>query len=208
MSFTGFNQQDFDVFQVPGLEQRMEALIANVRPKLEILGREISPFLSALCGEEMFPHVAKHARRTVNPPNDTWVAWAANKRGYKALPHFQVGMFSSHLFIIFAVIYESPNKTTFGKNLETNTNKFNKIIPDHFYWSMDHMDPQGKLHGDTSTEDLHAMANKLLTVKKSEILCGLRISNDDSVLSDGEQLISLIQSTFEKLLPLYKESFT
>ncbi|HEY2493957.1 MAG TPA: DUF1054 domain-containing protein [Paenibacillus sp.] len=208
MSFTGFNQQDFDVFQVPGLEHRMEALIANVRPKLEILGGEISPFLSALCGEEMYPHVAKHARRTVNPPNDTWVAWAANKRGYKALPHFQVGMFSSHLFIIFAVIYESSNKAVFGKNLEAATNKFKKIIPNHYYWSMDHMKPQGKLNGDTSTEELQTMAIKLSTVKKSEILCGLRISNDDAILRDGDQLLSLIQSTFENLLPLYKQSFS
>lgn len=118
MPFEGFHTQDFDVFKVPGLEPRMEALIANVRPKLTMLGDEIAPFLSALCGEEMFPHVAKHARRTINPPNDTWVAWAASKRGYKALPHFQVGMFESHLFIIFAVIYESPNKVTFAKHLE------------------------------------------------------------------------------------------
>ncbi|MGF7049191.1 uncharacterized protein YktB (UPF0637 family) [Paenibacillus sp. DS2015] len=208
MSFTGFNQQDFDVFQVPGLEQRMEALIANVRPKLELLGTEIAPYLSVLCGEEMYPHVAKHARRTVNPPNDTWVAWAANKRGYKALPHFQVGMFSSHLFIIFAVIYESSNKTIFAKNLEADKNRFKKIIPDQYYWSMDHMEPEGKLNGDTSIEDLQVIATKLATVKKSEILCGLRISNDDSILGNGEQLISLIQSTFENLLPLYKQSFS
>ena len=37
-------------------------------------------------------HVAKHARRSVNPPIDTWVAFAPNKRGYKMLPHFQIGL--------------------------------------------------------------------------------------------------------------------
>ncbi|MEI0738277.1 DUF1054 family protein [Paenibacillus sp. JTLBN-2024] len=86
MPFEGFHSKDFEVFNVPGLEPRMEALIANVRPKLEELGREMAPFLSALCGEEMFPHVAKHARRTINPPNDTWVAWAASKEGIKRCP--------------------------------------------------------------------------------------------------------------------------
>ena len=76
MTVTGFTDQDFDVFSVPGLEARMEVLIERVRPKLEALGAELSPYVSALAGEEMFVHVAKHARRTVNPPIDTWVAWA------------------------------------------------------------------------------------------------------------------------------------
>lgn len=42
-AFTGFNDQDFDVFSVPGLEARMEALIEHVRPKLELIGAELAP---------------------------------------------------------------------------------------------------------------------------------------------------------------------
>ncbi|MCJ8011314.1 DUF1054 domain-containing protein [Paenibacillus sp. KQZ6P-2] len=207
MPFEGFKPQDFDVFTVPGLEPRMEALIENVRPKLETLGGEIAPFLSALCGEEMFPHVAKHARRTINPPNDTWVAWAANKRGYKALPHFQVGMFESHLFIIFAVIYESSNKAIFAKHLEKNLSKVKKSLPEDFYWSMDHMDPGFTPHSKMSSKDFTQMAVKLDKVKKSEVLCGLRIPRGEAVLENGPELLSVIQSTFEKLLPLYKMAF-
>ncbi|WP_438351544.1 YktB family protein [Paenibacillus sp. FA6] len=207
MSFTGFTKQDFDVFHVPGLQQRMEALIANIRPKLDLLGTEIAPFLSALCGEEIYPHVAKHARRKVNPPKDTWVAWGTSKRGYKALPHFQVGMFESHLFIIFAVIYESPNKLQFAKKLQAQTTIINKLVPQQFYWSMDHMDPSGTLHSDVKSADLKAMAHKLSTVKKAEIMCGLRIDNDDPILQNGEELLALIHTTFEQLLPLYKMSF-
>ncbi|MDR0271023.1 DUF1054 domain-containing protein [Paenibacillus sp.] len=207
MPFEGFNTQDFDVFKVPGLEPRMEALIANVRPKLTMLGDEIAPFLSALCGEEMFPHVAKHARRTINPPNDTWVAWAANKRGYKALPHFQVGMFESHLFIIFAVIYESSNKAIFAKHLEKSHSKVIKNMPEEFYWSMDHMDPGFTPHASMSAKDFSQMADKLEKVKKSEVLCGLRIPRGEAVLENGQELVQVIQSTFEKLLPLYKMAF-
>ena len=39
--------------------------------------------------KHFYPHVAKHARRSVNPPKDTWVAFATSKRGYKMLPHFK-----------------------------------------------------------------------------------------------------------------------
>lgn len=207
MSFSGFSEQDFDCMTVPGLEPRMEAIIDQVRPKLTSLGNAVSPYLSALCGEEMYPHVAKHARRKVNPPNDTWIAWASNKRGYKALPHFQVGMFSTHLFIIFAVIYESPNKVVFADYLEKHTAKVKKLVPDGFYWSIDHMDPSGTLHKDCDTQSLKTLADRLKTVKKSEIMCGLRLERDNAILRDGDQLLTTIEETFTTLLPLYKGSF-
>lgn len=189
---------------VPGLEARMEAIISNVRPKLEALGTELGPYLSALCGEEIYPHVAKHARRTVHAPNDTWVAFASSKRGYKALPHYQVGMFSSHLFICFAVIYESSNKGVFGRYLQEHADQIKSIIPDHYYWSLDHMTPGGTLNRDTSVEDLKKMGEKLQTVKKSEILCGISLKREDSLLQDGKKLEAIIEGTFETLLPLYK----
>ncbi|MNJ45370.1 hypothetical protein D3C77_404610 [compost metagenome] len=207
MTFAGFTDQDFDSLTVPGLDSRMEAIISHIRPKLETLGETLAPYLSTLCGDEMFPHVAKHARRTVNPPEDTWIAWSSSKRGYKALPHFQVGMFSTHLFIIFAVIYESPNKDTFSKYLEKHSAKVQKLVPAHYYWSTDHMTPGGSLHQDTNKESLLQIASKLKTVKKSELLCGLRLDRDDPVLHDGNRLIQTIEQTFETLLPLYKGSF-
>ncbi|MNE26387.1 hypothetical protein D3C76_164740 [compost metagenome] len=207
MTFTGFSSQDFDALTVPGLEPRMQSIITQIRPKLEALGTTLSPYLSAICGEEMYPHVAKHARRKVNPPKDTWVAWAASKRGYKALPHFEVGMFSSHLFIIFAVIYESPNKAVFSNYLHKHAGKVTKQIPGEFYWSMDHMSPEGRLHQDLTNSSLQEMAEKLKTIKKAEIMCGLRLDRDDPLLSDGDKLRSTIENTFTTLLPLYKAAF-
>lgn len=35
MPFAGFNAQDFEVFNVEGLEPRMEVLIERVRPNLK-----------------------------------------------------------------------------------------------------------------------------------------------------------------------------
>ena len=46
----------------------MEGIISTIRPKFEAIASEIEPTLSALTGDEMFTHVAQHARRTVNPP--------------------------------------------------------------------------------------------------------------------------------------------
>ncbi|MDP4096867.1 DUF1054 domain-containing protein [Paenibacillus sp. P96] len=204
MTFTGFCEQDFDVFEVPGLEARMEVLIRNVRPKLEAIGEQLTPFMTELCGEEMFPHIAKHARRTVNPPKDTWVAWAPSKRGYKAYPHFEVGMFSSHLFIVFAIIYESPNKTVFAQQLDKQLQEIRSHLPGSYYWSTDHMAPQGISHAEMQDEQFQTLIHKLANVKKSEVVCGLRLERNDPRLGDEKQLLELVQSTFKQLLPLYK----
>ncbi len=123
MAFTGFTSEDFDVFLIDGLEARMDALKSTIRPKLEFLGQYFAPLLTTLTSDEMFVHVAKHARRTINPPMDTWVAFANNPRGYKMLPHFQIGLWKTHLFIWFAVIYESPQKAEVGKTVRKKNNQ-------------------------------------------------------------------------------------
>ncbi|WP_322905224.1 DUF1054 domain-containing protein [Paenibacillus campi] len=203
-TFSGFTAADFDVFAIDGLEPRMEALIARVRPKLTALGELIQPHLATLCGEEMYVHVAKHARRTVNPPKDTWVAWASSKRGYKALPHFEVGMFGTHVFVVFAIIYESPRKVDFGRAMAAQLDQVKAIVPDHYYWSLDHMSPQCTPQADWSDEHLLDMANRLQTVKKSEIICGLRIDKHDPLLGDGDAFVRQVEHTFQQLLPLYQ----
>lgn len=207
MTFPAFESSDFDVFTIPGLEPRMQALIERVRPKLTLLGDELAPFLSALCGEPMFPHVAKHARRTINPPADTWVAWANNKKGYKAHPHFQVGLWSTHLFVQFAVIYESGNKETFARHLEKKLASIRKQIPADYRWSTDHMQPDTMRHGDMSKNDFAHMIDKLQRVKKTEALCGIRIERGDPLLASPDRFAETIKQTFEQVMPLYRIAF-
>ncbi|MBS4189067.1 DUF1054 domain-containing protein [Bacillus sp. FJAT-49705] len=204
MTFSGFTDTDFDVFKINGLDERMKALITHIRPKLEGLGHYFAPILSLETGDEIFPHVAKHARRTKNPPQDTWVAFASNPRGYKMLPHFQIGLWETHVFIWFALIYEAPNKEIFGKKLEANINKIYKQTPKNFVWSVDHTKPEAKVHGNLSKEELHSMFVRLQKVKKAEILCGLHISKEEAIRMSPENFLQQAESVFKTLLPLYK----
>lgn len=204
MSFSGFTQADFDVFKIDGLDERMEALKSQIRPKLEDLGQHFAPTLSSLAGDEMHYHVAKHARRTKNPPKDTWVAFASNPRGYKMLPHFQIGLWETHVFIWFAVIYEAPNKEAFGKTLGKNIDTIYRKIPKDFYWSGDHMKPEATLQSELTKDELLAMFTRLQTVKKAEILCGLNIPREQAVNISGEEMLSKIEFVFKEILPLYK----
>ncbi|MFJ7752084.1 DUF1054 domain-containing protein [Peribacillus muralis] len=204
MNIERFTADDFNVFTIDGLEQRMDALKDRIQPKLQALGEHFSQQLSVMTGDEMYPHVAKHARRTVNPPKDTWVAFAANSRGYKMMPHFQIGLWESHMFIWYAVIYEAPNKMEIGKKLEQQANRLIKNIPSNYVWSMDHTKPEVIAHDNLGIEDLNSMFHRLQTVKKAEILCGMRISRDDVIDMNDDDFMNTIQDAFEHLLPFYK----
>jgi uncharacterized protein YktB (UPF0637 family) len=203
-TFNGFHDEDFNVFHIQGLDERMNAIKEIIRPKLHYLGDYFSPTLSTLTGDEMFPHVAKHARRSVNPPDDTWVAFANSKRGYKKLPHFQIGLWETHLFVWFAVIYESPIKKDYAVKLDNELNTIQQSIPPSFVWSTDHTKPEAVVHGELSNDELFNMVKRLQQVKKAEILCGRHIDRNDPVLMDGTKLLSVIEETFQTVLPLYK----
>lgn len=203
-TFTGFKQEDFDVFSIPGLENRMEALRERISPKLEAAAQELSADVTAMTGDEMFVHVARHARRKTNPPNDTWAALASSKRGYKKLPHFQIGLWETHVFVWFAVIYESPIKVDFASKLEENKEDILSHIPEDFVWSVDHTKPEAAPHSDVDDETFSKMTERLKTVKKAEILCGRQLQRGDDRLKDPEAFIEFCRETFQTLEPLYR----
>jgi uncharacterized protein YktB (UPF0637 family) len=203
MNFTGFTEKDFNVFTIDGLDQRMSAIKEVIRPKFEELGTYFTPILTALSGNEMFFHIAKHARRTVNPPKDTWISWAANKRGYKMVPHFQVGLWNTHLFVWFAIIYEAPVKGQFAEQMLRNIDSIHSQIPDSFYWSWDHTKPESISQNTLSKKDLENAFCRLRDIKKAELLCGIRIDREDPLLQEPESLLNRLEDTFKILMPLY-----
>lgn len=204
----GFTHDDFAVFSLPGFEARMTALKTRVRPKLEALGAALAPELSVLLGTPVYPHVAKHARRTVNPPQDTWVAWSTHPRGYKAHPHFQLGLWGSHVFMLFALIYESPLKAPFARRAQLELERVRLAVPEHFYWSGDHTRPGGRRHGDLTPEDLSAFFARAERVAKAEILCGVDLSRDEVVALAGGDLATCAYATFRACHDLYNLATT
>ncbi len=83
MATLGFWRGDFDVFAIEDFNARMEKIYDRIRPRMVRLGRELAPELSRKLHMEFFPHVAKHMRRTVNPPDETWAAFGPSPKGYK-----------------------------------------------------------------------------------------------------------------------------
>lgn len=194
--------EDFDLFKIDGLENRMDALQTLVQPKFGLLGRHFSDKLSSLGSNEFFPHVAKHLRRTVNPPTDSWVALAPLKRGYKAIPHFQIGLWKTHLFIIIAVIYENPDKKGISERLESNINVLTSL-PESYIISGDHMKPDAELITEAGTEGTEKLLIRLQTVKKAEFLVGRHLSREEAIKMSNEEFIAFAEETIDELLPVY-----
>jgi uncharacterized protein YktB (UPF0637 family) len=115
MEITPFVPADFRVFDVPGFAERMARLRAEVRPKLEILGQALAGPLSRAAGGAVFPHVARHARRTVNPPDDTWVAFGPHRRGYKSAAHFKIAVSRHGVRFLFEIGPEHAAKPAFAR---------------------------------------------------------------------------------------------
>ncbi len=204
MTLQTFKEKDFAVFSVDGLEERMNAIKTNIHPKLEALGEQFSHYLSEQTGEAFFYHVAKHARRKVNPPNDTWVAFSTNKRGYKMLPHFQIGLWGTHAFIYFGLIYECPQKVEAAHAFLGHLNDLKTNIPNDFVWSIDHTKPGAKPHNMLEANELQKMIERLATIKKAELLVGIHISPEEFSTLTDEQFLTKVEATMQSLLPLYK----
>lgn len=201
MTVNGFTEHDFATFDIEGLENRMEAIQTRIQPKFQALGSELVDYLSAQLGNEVYLHIAKHARRTVNPPQDTWLAIADNKRGYKKHPHFQVGLFDDHLFIWLAFIYELDGKERIAKEFITDYDKI-KTLPSDFVISLDHMKKDHITMNDFDLKHLERFRD----VKKAEFLIGRHLDKNDPTVKDGVTLLTTVKNTFDALIPLYQQA--
>ncbi|TKD71806.1 YktB family protein [Pseudalkalibacillus hwajinpoensis] len=206
MSFNGFTHTDFETFQIEGLESRMEAIQNRIQPKFTEISKEVQSDLEILTGNEMHLHIAKHLRRTKNPPVDTWMAFSHNNRGYKMLPHFQIGLFDDHVFIWLAYIYELPGKQEMATLFLNNLEELHKQIPSSYMISTDHT----KKGASEAVKDanLEKVLTRFRDVKKGEFLVGRHIASNDPILKDGEKFIAAVKETFETVMPIYKLSLT
>lgn len=200
---TYWTEDDFNVFTIEGLENRMTALQQQIQPKFRELGELYSATLSAHGLGEFHPHVAKHARRTVNPPSDSWVAFAPSKRGYKALPHFQIGLWDDRLFITLVVIYENTKKREISEALTKHPEVITNL-PGHFIMSGDHTKKPSDSLQSLGESGIKALITRLHDVKSAELVIGVSLTAKEACQLSKTQFFDLVHKTFEQLMPLYR----
>lgn len=200
MAVLGFNVADFRVFEVEGFNQRMEQIYARIRPRLVRLGDELAPELARKLHLEFFPHVAKHARRTVNPPSETWAAFGPSPKGYKRYGYLALCISGAGLHARAVVKPEADNRAEMARRLRSRSAELVKAlrgtkIARYDKWDFRNL-PWAAAANDELFEQLAESAGK----KTGGIDVGFGWDRSEAVRLDRAELID----AFGELAPLYR----
>jgi len=206
--FAGFSKTDFEVFLIPEFHDRMSALRTMVRPKLAMLGDDLAPKLADITEHPMYAHTASHARRRVNPPDDTWVAFSRSERGYKRYAHFEVGISLDYVFVRFAIKPESDiDKEALLSYLKRDgANVFNLKDPEPIYYYRDDHG-QGPRPVTSLTQDDMSEIIQKTSLKSHGFTTGIVFDRDNPILRSAE-FIARVHNAIRHLSPLYEGTLT
>lgn len=194
-----FKDDDFNIFAVETLDERMQLIRGEIDQKFEQSAAVILPILNEQ-GQQWYAHIAKHLRRTTNPPDNTWVAFAPNKRGYKMMPHFELGIWADHVYLYLAVEENmKPKDTQSIVKKMAAARKQVQGLPSNFVLSADHMVNKSQPIVISVYDDMVA---RYANIKHSEVLIGVKLLRGDSNFAKNTDLVQLIDA-LKLLLPIY-----
>ena len=204
--FEGFTEEDFAIFEAPEFSDRMPLLKAKITPKLKQAATALTERMTETLGETVYPHVALHLRRSVNPPIETWAAFARNARGYKPYVHIRAGISADKFRVLVFVEDYADDKLLFAENLYRNADAIAEMCAHqptiHGY---DIWDDEGQpRHGHNLDGDaLRAFAKRMKKVKGQHARFGIPFAKSHPVLASGPELLEAIVEATRQLKPLY-----
>ena len=207
MASGSFTASDFKVFTVSGFQARMEAIRERIRPRLEALGRSLLPDVARATSAEAFAHVAKHARRTVNPPDDTWVAFAPDKRGYKKHCHFKVAVSRNCVRFLFEAGPEHANKKRWAAAWKKNGPRLGPVlrrVKGLAWFKNEHDEEPAGMLADVDAEGFARLADELLRGRDGQVVLGRVVSATEASRWKDANYRAAALETFRALAPLYR----
>jgi len=202
-----FGAADFKIFDVAGFQPRMSQIRERIRPKLETIGHSLAPAIQRTTGDETFVHVAKHARRTVNPPDDTWVAFAADRRGYKKHVHFKVAVSRHCVRFLFEVGPEHEDKRRWAAAWKKSAPRIGPVlrrVKGLAWFKNEHDETPAAALGDLTPEDLAGLADEVIRTRDGQLVLGRAVTAEEAARWTEAQYRGAALETFRALAPLYR----
>jgi uncharacterized protein YktB (UPF0637 family) len=202
-----FGPADFKVFDMTGFTPRMEAIRTRIRPKLEVLGRSLAPAVGRSVGEDTFAHVARHARRTVNPPDDTWVALGPDARGYKKHCHFKLAVSRHCVRFLFEVGPEHDDKKRWAAAWRKNAGKLAPVLrrmKDLAWFENEHDETPATALADVAPDAFLDIADALVRGRDGQVVLGRAVAAEEAQRWTEAQYRAAALDTFRALVPLYR----
>ncbi len=200
MATLGFSAADFHVFKVEGFNQRMAQLYATVRPKLLKLGDALAPEMARKLHFEFFPHVAKHARRTVNPPPETWCAFGPSAKGYKRYPYFGLCISSAGIHARVVVKSEADHRPEMAASLKRMGGQLSRALDGTMVSRYDNWTFNALPAGVRADGELWNQLAEALVKKTGGIDVGIGWPVREALRLDREEVLD----GFRELEPIYR----
>ena len=207
MPSMAFGAADFKVFEVQGFQPRMTVIRERIRPKLETLGQRLAPEIARTTTGDTFAHVAKHARRTVNPPDDTWVAFAPDKRGYKKHCHFKIAISRNAVRFLCEVGPEHAEKKRWAAAWKKNAPRLGPVlrrVRGLAWFADEHDEEPAAMLADLDADKFVALGDELVRTRDSQLVLGRAVSADEAARWTEAQYRAASLETFRALAPVYR----
>jgi uncharacterized protein YktB (UPF0637 family) len=207
MAFSGFSESDFKVFDVKGFGPRMQAIKARIRPKLEAAGQSLLADVARISASDAFSHVARHARRTVNPPDDTWVAFGPDKRGYKKRCHFKLAVSRGAVRFLFEAGPELADKKRWLAAWKRDAPRLVPVLrraKGLAWFKNEHDETPAAALADLSAEDLTRLADGLLRSRDGQFVLGRPVPAAEAARLKAADYARIARETYHVLAPLYR----
>jgi uncharacterized protein YktB (UPF0637 family) len=207
MPSPAFGATDFKVFDEHAFRARMSGIRERIRPKLEAVGHSLTPAVSRATGGAAFAHVAKHARRTVNPPDDTWVAFGPDARGYKKHCHFKVAVSRHAVRFLFEVGPEHAEKRRWAVAWKRNAPRLAPVlrrVKGLAWFKNEHDEEAASPLADLSAERLGDLADELIRTRDGQLVLGRTVPAEQAARWTEAQYRDAALETFRALAPLYR----
>jgi uncharacterized protein YktB (UPF0637 family) len=205
MAFRRFTPQDFEIFALPEFGTRMAAIRAELRPNLLALGEELAAPLAEMMGGPLHPHAAAHMRRRVNPPEETWVAFARDARGYKRWTHLRVAASQAGVRVVVFVEDDADDKPRFAQALQARPARLLEDLQEPrllWYTLAPAGEPPPHSRG-LRQGDLLELGRTLEKTRTAKFQAGIPLGRDGVACSAPADFRAAVLTAAQALKPLY-----
>ncbi len=206
INFEHFTSSDFDIFEIEGFESRMMRIRKDISPKLKVLGDILAPKLSVMASRTLYPRIALHMRRRVNPPEETWVAFSPEPKSYKPYVHLRLAINANGIRYLCFLEAESKDKIAFSHAIHSHASfllNYFKSNPEIICFDIPSADGT-PIHGkDLNAEQLLVFAERLSQVKNQHAVFGLLLPSYSMDATQTERFLDISTKSLSKTLPLF-----
>ncbi len=192
-----FKKNDFEVFSDNTLSGRLNLIRQCLDPKFQKIGDQLMNALEDKYQAKFYMKIAKHQRRTKNPPPDTWLAINQNKRGYKKTPHVELGLWPDRYFVTFSLLADINKRSEYYPLIQELSFR---VIQEGWGVANDHTQPELL----PAKESYAKSVKKYMSVKSSDFVIGFVLKKDSKIVESGD-FDKLLFDKFMKLSDLMVE---